>query len=143
MEKIFLSENISLFNEALNILKKPEVILNSGFNVIQAYNVLSNYIVFLKLNNDNFVIGKFKKELANFISTLFLVSGKGKAYIPSDKDNLSWDFEYTLKVAGLLKRLAYEIRDDVILKLSYNAIYYALMSKEVDRFLMRLIMQIL
>ncbi|QMU99293.1 hypothetical protein F0310_02585 [Borrelia sp. A-FGy1] len=133
LEKIFLSENISLFNEALNILKKPEIILNSGFNVVQAYNVLSNYIVFLKLNNDNFIIEKFKKELGNFISSLFLVSNNGRAYIPVDKNNLSWDFEYTLKVAGLLKRLAYEISDDLIFKLSLNAIYYALMSKEVDK----------
>ncbi|UER67690.1 hypothetical protein LKV13_02655 [Borrelia sp. BU AG58] len=133
LEKIFLSENASLFSEALDILKEPEIVLNFDFNVIQAYNILSNYIVFLKLNDDSFVFGKLKKELANFISTLFLVSSNGRAYIPSDRDNLSWDFEYTLKVAGLLKRLAYELGDDLILRLSFNAIYYALMSKEVDR----------
>ena len=133
LEKIFLSENVPLFNEALNILKEPEVVLSFDFNVVQAYNILSNYIVFLKLNNDSSVVGKLKKEFVNFIATLFLVSGNGKAYIPSDKDNLSWDFEYTLKVAGLLKRLAYAVGDDLILRVSFNAIYYALMSKEVDQ----------
>ncbi|WKC58076.1 hypothetical protein [Borrelia sp. P9F1] len=133
LEKIFLSENTFLFNEALNILKKPEVILSFDFNVVQAYNILSNYIVFLKLNNDSFVVGKLKDELANFIANLFLVSGNGRVYIPSDKNKLSWDFEYTLKIAGLLKRLAHAIGDDLVLGLSFNAIYHALMSKEADQ----------
>ncbi|WP_445436020.1 hypothetical protein [Candidatus Borreliella tachyglossi] len=133
LEKIFLSENISIFNEALKILRDPRVILRSGFNVMQAYNVISNYIIFLKINDDKFAIKELKEELINFISSLFFVTSSGKAYIPSDKNNSFWDFEYTLKIAGLLKRVAYELNDDLILKLSISAIYHSLMDSGVDQ----------
>ncbi|BCR19474.1 hypothetical protein BmHoA_00538 [Borrelia miyamotoi] len=133
LEKIFLSENVSILNGALNILRNPEVILTSGFNLIQAYNVLSNYLVFLKFDNDNFVIGRLKGELTKFISTLFSVTSNGEVYISDDKSDLSRDLKYTLKISGLLKRLAYQLSDDLMLNFAFNAIYYSLIKPDVDQ----------
>ncbi|AHH03519.1 Hypothetical protein BHY_0568 [Borrelia nietonii YOR] len=133
LEKIFLSENVSILNGALNILRKPEVILTSGFNLTQAYNVLSNYIIFLQFDNDNFVLGKLKEELTKFVSILFSVTSNGEAYIPGNKSDLSWDFEYTLKIAGLLKRLASHLGNDLLLEFVFNAIYYSLLKPDIEK----------
>ncbi|UPA16380.1 hypothetical protein bcCo53_000522 [Borrelia coriaceae] len=133
LEKIFLSENASILNGALEILRKPELILTSGFNLTQAYNVLSNYIIFLQFDNDNFVLGNLKEELTKFVSTLFSVTSNGEAYVLSNKSDLSGDYEYTLKIAGLLKRLASRLGDDLILEFAFNAIYYSLLRAEIAK----------
>ncbi|BCR21946.1 hypothetical protein [Borrelia sp. HM] len=133
LEKIFLSENISILNGALNILRNPEIILTSRFNLVQAYNVLSNYIIFLKFDNDNLIIGRLKEELTKFVSTLFSVTSNGEVYVFDDKSYLSRDLKYTLKIAGLLKRLAYQLRDDLMLQFTCNAIYYSLINPDVDQ----------
>ncbi|AMR75324.1 hypothetical protein [Borrelia hermsii] len=133
LEKIFLSENVSILNVALKILREPEVILTSGFNLIQAYNVLSNYIIFLQFDNDRFVLGKLKEELTKFVSTLFSVTSNGEAYVPGNRSNVSWDFEYTLKIAGLLKRLASQLGNDLILEFVCNAIYYSLLKPDIEK----------
>ncbi|UPA12187.1 hypothetical protein [Borrelia venezuelensis] len=133
LEKIFLSENISILNGALDILRKPEVILASGFSLTQAYNVLSNYIIFLQFDNDSFVLGRLREELTKFVSTLFSVTSHGEAYVSDNKDDLSWDFEYTLKIAGLLKRLAFQLGDDLILEFAFNAIYYSLLKPDIEK----------
>ncbi|AHH08503.1 Hypothetical protein BAN_0062600 [Borrelia anserina BA2] len=133
LEKIFLSENVSILNDALNILREPEVILTSGFNLIQAYNVLSNYIIFLQFDNNSFVLDKLKEELIKFVSTLFSVTSDGKVYVSGNKNDLSWDFEYTLKIAGLIKRLAAQLGCDLILDLAFNAIYYSLLKPDIDK----------
>ncbi|AHH09405.1 Hypothetical protein BPA_0105200 [Borrelia parkeri SLO] len=133
LEKIFLSENISILNGALDILRKPEVILTSGFSLTQAYNVLSNYIIFLQFDNDSFVLGRLREELTKFVSTLFSVTSHGEAYVSDNKNDLSWDFEYTLKIAGLLKRLAFQLGDDLILEFAFNAIYYSLLKPDIEK----------
>ncbi|WP_421622683.1 hypothetical protein [Borrelia sp. MN22-0132] len=133
LEKIFLSENISILNGALDILRKPEVILTSGFSLTQAYNVLSNYIIFLQFDNDSFVLKRLREELTKFVSTLFSVTSHGEAYVSDNKDDLSWDFEYTLKIAGLLKRLAFQLGDDLILEFAFNAIYYSLLKPDIEK----------
>ncbi|WP_281861169.1 hypothetical protein [Candidatus Borrelia fainii] len=133
LEKIFLSENISILNGALDILRKPEVILTSGFSLTQAYNVLSNYIIFLQFDNDSFVLKKLREELTKFVSTLFSVTSHGEAYVFDNKNDLSWDFEYTLKISGLLKRLAFQLGDDLILEFASNAVYYSLLKPDIEK----------
>ena len=133
LEKIFLSENISILNGALNILRKLEIILNSRFNLVQAYNILSNYLIFLKFDNDNLIIGRLKEELTKFVSTLFSVTSNGEVYVSDDKSYLSRDLKYALKISGLLKRLAYQLKDDLMLQFACNAIYYSLISPDVDQ----------
>ncbi|WP_235048135.1 hypothetical protein [Borrelia persica] len=135
LEKIFLSENVSILNEALNILRTPEIILTSGFDLRQAYNVLSNYIIFLQFDNDSLVLEKLKEELMKFIPILFFVTNNGEAYASENKKDLSWDLEYTLKIAGLLKRLGSKLNSDEILGFAFNAIYHSLMKPEVDKIL--------
>ncbi|AFI31310.1 hypothetical protein [Borrelia crocidurae] len=130
LEKIFLSENVSILNESLNILRTPEVILSSGFDLTQAYNILSNYIIFLQFDNDSFILDKLREELIKFISTLFFVTNDGEAYVSENKKDLSWDIEYTLKIAGLLKRLASKLNSNLILEFACNAIYYSLMNSD-------------
>nr|WP_267510414.1 hypothetical protein [Borreliella afzelii] len=127
LEKIFLSENGSKLNDALNLLKDPKKILSSKFDFSQTYNILSNYLTFLKISNDDFIYSTFKKELYKFIFTLFDVTDEGKVYILNN-NNSSDVVEYALKIAGVLKRIASYLKDNLILKLSFNVIYYSLMS---------------
>lgn len=127
LEKIFLSENGSKLNDALNLLKDPKKILSSKFDFSQTYNILSNYLTFLKISNDDFIYSTFKKELYKFIFTLFDVTDEGKVYILNN-NNSSDVVEYALKIAGILKRIASYLKDNLILKLSFNVIYYSLMS---------------
>nr|WP_267506374.1 hypothetical protein [Borreliella afzelii] len=127
LEKIFLSENGSKLNDALNLLKDPKKILSSKFDFSQTYNILSNYLTFLKISNDDFIYSTFKKELYKFIFTLFDVTDEGKVYILNN-NNSSDVVKYALKIAGVLKRIASYLKDNLILKLSFNVIYYSLMS---------------
>ncbi|WNZ72708.1 hypothetical protein [Borreliella garinii] len=132
LEKIFLSENGSKLNDALNLLKDPKKILNSNFDFIQTYNILSNYLTFLKISNDDSVYLDFKKELYRFVFTLFGVTDEGKVYIlNNDNMNSSDVVEYAVKISGVLKRIASYLKDNLILKLSFNVIYYSLMNDYV------------
>lgn len=128
LEKIFLSENASKLNGALNLLKDPKKILSSNFNFNQAYNILSNYLTFLKIRVDDSFYLSFKKELYKFVFTLFGVTDEGKMYILNNNINSSDVVEHALKISGVLKRMASYLKDSLILKLSLNAIYYSLMS---------------
>ncbi|WNY69652.1 hypothetical protein [Borreliella andersonii] len=128
LEKIFLSENGSKLNGALNLLKDPKIILSSNFNFSQAYNILSNYLTFLKIRGDDSFYLNFKKELYKFVFTLFGVTDEGKVYILNNNINSSDVVEYALKISGILKKIAFYLKDDFILKLSFNAIYHSLMS---------------
>ncbi|WNY64149.1 hypothetical protein QIA00_02605 [Borreliella americana] len=128
LEKIFLSENGSKLNSALNLLKDPKKILSSNFSLSQAYNILSNYLTFLKIRADDSFYLSFKKELYKFIFTLFGVTDEGKVYILNNNINSSDVVEYALKISGVLKRISSYLKDNLILKLSFNAIYYSLMS---------------
>ncbi|WP_210371226.1 hypothetical protein [Borreliella garinii] len=129
LEKIFLSENGSKLNDALNLLKDPKEILSSNFDFIQTYNILSNYLTFLKISNDDSVYLDFKKELYRFVFTLFGVTDEGKVYIlNNDNMNSSDVVEYAVKISGVLKRIASYLKDNLILKLSFNVIYYSLMN---------------
>ncbi|WKC99938.1 hypothetical protein [Borreliella bissettiae] len=127
LEKIFLSENGSKLNRALNLLKDPKKILSSNFNFSQAYNILSNYLAFLKIRGDDSFYLNFKKELYKFVFTLFGVTDEGKVYILNNINSADV-VEYALKISGVLKRIASYLKDNLILKLSFNAIYYSLMS---------------
>ncbi|WKC90896.1 hypothetical protein [Borreliella carolinensis] len=127
LEKIFLSENGSKLNRTLNLLKDPKKILSSNFNFSQAYNILSNYITFLKIRSDDSFYLSFKKELYKFVFTLFGVTDEGKVYILNNINSADV-VEYALKISGVLKRIASYLKDNLILKLSFNAIYYSLMS---------------
>ncbi|WKC78072.1 hypothetical protein QIA31_03125 [Borreliella turdi] len=133
LEKIFLSENVSKLNDALNLLKDPKKILSSNFDFSQVYNILSNYLTFLKINNDDFVYLNFKKELYKFVFTLFGVTDEGKVYILNNNNNINSSdvVEYVLKISGVLKRIASYLKDNLILKLSFNMIYYSLISDHV------------
>ncbi|WP_029362380.1 hypothetical protein [Borreliella garinii] len=132
LEKIFLSENGSKLNDALNLLKDPKKILSSNFDFIQTYNILSNYLTFLKISNDDSVYLDFKKELYRFVFTLFGVTDEGKVYIlNNDNMNSSDVVEYAVKISGVLKRIASYLKDNLILKLSFNVIYYSLMNDYV------------
>nr|WP_267505907.1 hypothetical protein [Borreliella garinii] len=132
LEKIFLSENGSKLNDALNLLKDPKKILNSNFDFIQTYNILSNYLTFLKISNDDSVYLDFKKELYRFVFTLFGVTDEGKVYIlNNDNMNSSDVVEYAVKISGVLKRIASYLKDNLILKLSFNVIYHSLMNDYV------------
>ncbi|MCD2332132.1 hypothetical protein [Borreliella americana] len=128
LEKIFLSENGSKLNSALNLLKDPKKTLSSNFGLSQAYNILSNYLTFLKIRAEDSFYLSFKKELYKFIFTLFGVTDEGKVYILNNDINSSDVVEYALKISGVLKRIASYLKDNLILKLSFNAIYYSLMS---------------
>ncbi|WNY65059.1 hypothetical protein [Borreliella carolinensis] len=127
LEKIFLSENGSKLNRALNLLKDPKKILSSNFNFSQAYNILSNYLTFLKIRSDDSFYLSFKKELYKFVFTLFGVTDEGKVYILNNINSADV-VEYALKISGVLKRIASYLKDNLILKLSFNAIYYSLIS---------------
>ncbi|WNY62971.1 hypothetical protein RAC47_02600 [Borreliella carolinensis] len=127
LEKIFLSENGFKLNRALNLLKDPKKILSSNFNFSQAYNILSNYLTFLKIRSDDSFYLSFKKELYKFVFTLFGVTDEGKVYILNNINSADV-VEYALKISGVLKRIASYLKDNLILKLSFNAIYYSLMS---------------
>lgn len=132
LEKIFLSENGSKLNDALNLLKDPKKILSSNFDFIQTYNILSNYLTFLKISNDDSVYLDFKKELYRFVFTLFGVTDEGKVYIlNNDNMNSSDVVEYAVKISGVLKRIASYLKDNLILKLSFNVIYHSLMNDYV------------
>ncbi|WKC73483.1 hypothetical protein QIA34_03170 [Borreliella yangtzensis] len=131
LEKIFLSENISKLNDALRILRDPKKILSSKFDFNQTYNILFNYLTFLKISNDDSVYSSFKKELYRFVFTIFGVTDKGKVYILNNSINSSDVIEYTLKISGILKRIASYLKDNLILKLSNNIIYYSLISDYV------------
>nr|WP_307888916.1 hypothetical protein [Borreliella garinii] len=132
LEKIFLSENGSKLNDALNLLKDPKKILSSNFDFIQTYNILSNYLTFLKISNDDSVYLDFKKELYRFVFTLFGVTDEGKVYILNNNNMNSSDVvEYAVKISGVLKRIASYLKDNLILKLSFNVIYYSLMNDYV------------
>ncbi|MBB6212642.1 hypothetical protein QIA17_03140 [Borreliella californiensis] len=128
LEKIFLSENGSKLNNTLNLLKDPKKILSSNFNFSQAYNILSNYLTFLKIRGDDSFNSSFKKELYKFVFTLFGVTDEGKVYILNNNINSADVVEYALKISGVLKRISSYLRDNLILKLSFNVIYYSLMS---------------
>ncbi|QFI14636.1 hypothetical protein QIA37_03180 [Borrelia sp. CA_690] len=128
LEKIFLSENVSKLNDALNLLKDPTKILSSNFNFSQIYNIFSNYLTFLKISNDDFFYSSFKKELYEFVFTLFGVTDEGRVYILNNNINSSDVVEYALKISGVLKKIAFYLKDNLILKLSSNAIYYFLIS---------------
>ncbi|WPM05807.1 hypothetical protein QIA41_01660 [Borreliella sinica] len=128
LEKIFLSENGSKLNDALNLLKNPGKILSSNFNFSQTYNILSNYLTFLKISNDDSVYLSFKKELYKFVFTLFGITDEGIVHILNDNINPADTVEHALKISGVLKRIASYLRDDLILKLSFNMIYYSLVS---------------
>lgn len=130
LEKIFLSENGSKLNHALNLLKDPKKILSSNFDFNQIYNILSNYLTFLKISNDDSVYLSFKKELYKFVFTLFSVTDEGKVYILNN-NNSTDVVEYALKISGVLKRIASYLKDKLILKLSFNVIYHFLMSDYV------------
>ncbi|WP_215537227.1 hypothetical protein [Borreliella bavariensis] len=132
LEKIFLSENGSKLNDALNLLKDPKKILSSNFDFTQTYNILSNYLTFLKISNDDSVYSDFKKELYRFVFTVFSVTDEGKVYIlNNDNINSSDVVEYAVKISGVLKRIASYLKDNLILKLSFNVIYYSLMNDYV------------
>ncbi|WKC80824.1 hypothetical protein [Borreliella tanukii] len=131
LEKIFLSENVSKLDYALNLLKNPKKILSSNFDFSQTYNILSNYLTFLKISNDDSVYSSFKKELYKFVFTLFGVTDEGKVYILNNNINSSDVVEYALKISGVLKRIASYLKDNLILKLSFNVIYYSLISDYV------------
>ncbi|WKC75323.1 hypothetical protein QIA36_03165 [Borreliella yangtzensis] len=131
LEKIFLSENISKLNDVLRILRDPKKILSSKFDFNQTYNILFNYLTFLKISNDDSVYSSFKKELYKFVFTIFGVTDKGKVYILNNSVNSSDVIEYTLKISGILKRIASYLKDNLILKLSNNVIYYSLISDYV------------
>ncbi|WKC76234.1 hypothetical protein [Borreliella valaisiana] len=131
LEKIFLSENISKLNDALRLLRDPKKILSSNFDFNQTYNILFNYLTFLKISNDDSVYSSFKKELYKFVFTLFGVTDEGKVYILNDSINSSDVVEYALKISGILKRIASYLKDNLILKLSNNVIYYSLVSDYV------------
>ncbi|WP_210362042.1 hypothetical protein [Borreliella garinii] len=132
LEKIFLSENGSKLNDALNLLKDPKKILSSNFDFIQTYNILSNYLTFLKISNDDSVYLDFKKELYRFVFTLFGVTDEGKVYIlNNDNMNSSDVVEHAVKISGVLKRIASYLKDNLILKLSFNVIYHSLMNDYV------------
>lgn len=132
LEKIFLSENGSKLNDALNLLKDPKKILSSNFDFTQTYNILSNYLTFLKISNDDSVYSDFKKELYRFVFTVFGVTDEGKVYIlNNDNINSSDVVEYAVKISGVLKRIASYLKDNLILKLSFNVIYYSLMNDYV------------
>lgn len=132
LEKIFLSENGSKLNDALNLLKDSKKILSSNFDFIQTYNILSNYLTFLKISNDDSVYLDFKKELYRFVFTLFGVTDEGKVYIlNNDNMNSSDVVEYAVKISGVLKRIASYLKDNLILKLSFNVIYHSLMNDYV------------
>lgn len=132
LEKIFLSENGSKLNDALNLLKDSKKILSSNFDFIQTYNILSNYLTFLKISNDDSVYLDFKKELYRFVFTLFGVTDEGKVYILNNNNMNSSDVvEHAVKISGVLKRIASYLKDNLILKLSFNVIYYSLMNDYV------------
>lgn len=132
LEKIFLSENGSKLNDALNLLKDTKKILSSNFDFTQTYNILSNYLTFLKISNDDSVYSDFKKELYRFVFTVFGVTDEGKVYIlNNDNINSSDVVEYAVKISGVLKRIASYLKDNLILKLSFNVIYYSLMNDYV------------
>lgn len=132
LEKIFLSENGSKLHDALNLLKDPKKILSSNFDFIQTYNILSNYLTFLKISNDDSVYLDFKKELYRFVFTLFGVTDEGKVYILNNNNMNSSDVvEYAVKISGVLKRIAFYLKDNLILKLSFNVIYHSLMNDYV------------
>lgn len=131
LEKIFLSENISKLNDVLRILRDPKKILSSKFDFNQTYNILFNYLTFLKISNDDSVYSSFKKELYKFVFTIFGVTDKGKVYILNNSVNSSDVIEYTLKISGILKKIASYLKDNLILKLSNNLIYYSLISDYV------------
>nr|WP_267510575.1 hypothetical protein [Borreliella bavariensis] len=132
LEKIFLSENGSKLNDALNLLKDPKKILSSNFDFTQTYNILSNYLTFLKISNDDSVYSDFKKELYRFVFTVFGVTDEGKVYIlNNDNINSSDVVEYAVKISGVLKRIASYLKDNLILKLSFNVIYYSLINDYV------------
>ncbi|EEF81454.1 hypothetical protein [Borreliella valaisiana] len=131
LEKIFLSENISKLNDALKLLRDPKKILNSNFDFNQTYNILFNYLTFLKISNDDSVYSSFKKELYKFVFTLFGVTDEGKVYILNNSINSSDVVEYALKISGVLKRISSYLKDNLILKLSNNVIYYSLISDYV------------
>lgn len=132
LEKIFLSENGSKLNDALNLLKDPKKILSSNFDFTQTYNILSNYLTFLKISNDDSVYSDFKKELYRFVFTVFGVTDEGKVYIlNNDNINSSDVIEYAVKISGVLKRIASYLKDNLILKLSFNVIYHSLMNDYV------------
>lgn len=132
LEKIFLSENGSKLNDALNLFKDPKKILSSNFDFTQTYNILSNYLTFLKISNDDSVYSDFKKELYRFVFTVFGVTDEGKVYIlNNDNINSSDVVEYAVKISGVLKRIASYLKDNLILKLSFNVIYYSLMNDYV------------
>ncbi|WKC79905.1 hypothetical protein [Borreliella tanukii] len=131
LEKIFLSENVSKLDYVLNLLKNPKKILSSNFDFSQTYNILSNYLTFLKISNDDSVYSSFKKELYKFVFTLFGVTDEGKVYILNNNINSSDVVEYALKISGVLKRIASYLKDNLILKLSFNVIYYSLISDYV------------
>ncbi|WLN25315.1 hypothetical protein KJD10_02605 [Borreliella valaisiana] len=131
LEKIFLSENISKLNDALRLLRDPKKILSSNFDFNQTYNILFNYLTFLKISNDDSVYSSFKKELYKFVFTLFGVTDEGKVYILNNSINSSDVVEYALKISGVLKRISSYLKDNLILKLSNNVIYYSLISDYV------------
>ncbi|AAU07374.1 hypothetical protein BG0535 [Borreliella bavariensis PBi] len=132
LEKIFLSENGYKLNDALNLLKDPKKILSSNFDFTQTYNILSNYLTFLKISNDDSVYSDFKKELYRFIFTVFGVTDEGKVYILNNYNMNSSDVvEYAVKISGVLKRIASYLKDNLILKLSFNVIYYSLINDYV------------
>ncbi|AJA90329.1 hypothetical protein OY14_02595 [Borreliella chilensis] len=131
LEKIFLSENASKLDSALNLLKDSKKMLSSNLDFSQTYNILSNYLTFLKISNEDFVYLNFKKELYRFVFTLFGVTDKGKVYILNNSSNSSDVVEYALKISGILKRIAFYLKDDLILRLSFNVIYYSLVSDYV------------
>ncbi len=132
LEKYFLSENGYKLNDALNLLKDPKKILSSNFDFTQTYNILSNYLTFLKISNDDSVYSDFKKELYRFIFTVFGVTDEGKVYILNNYNMNSSDVvEYAVKISGVLKRIASYLKDNLILKLSFNVIYYSLINDYV------------
>ncbi|WKC88184.1 hypothetical protein [Borreliella japonica] len=131
LEKIALSENDSKLNDALNLLKDSKKILSSNFDFSQTYNILSNYLTFLKISNDDFVYLSFKKELYKFVFTLFGVTDEGRVYILNNNINSSDVVEHALKISGVLKKIASYLKDNLILKLSFNLIYYFLISDYV------------
>ncbi|WKC85430.1 hypothetical protein [Borreliella lusitaniae] len=128
LEKIFLSENGSKLNDALNLLRDPKKILSSNFDFSQTYNILSNYLTFLKISSDDSLYSTLKKELYKFVFTLFGVTDEGRVYILNNNINSSDVVEYALKISGVLKRIASYLKDNLILKLSFNVIYYSLIN---------------
>ncbi|WNY66869.1 hypothetical protein [Borreliella lusitaniae] len=128
LEKIFLSENGSKLNDALNLLRDPKKILSSNFDFSQTYNILSNYLTFLKISSDDSLYSTLKKELYKFVFTLFGVTDEGRVYILNNNINSSDVVEYALKISGVLKRIAFYLKDNLILKLSFNVIYYSLIN---------------